>query len=110
MKAPSHIEETLSLHIQAAKLPAPAREFAFEPGRRFRFDFAYPDRKIAIECEGGIYSRGRHVRPAGFEKDAEKYNLAALRGWLVLRFTAGMIRSGEALQMIEAALRQERAA
>ena len=80
------------------------REVRFHPPRRWRFDFAIPDLKIAIECEGGIYSNGRHVRGKGFENDCEKYNQAVLDGWRVLRFTGRMVKSGEALQTIERAV------
>lgn len=55
--------------------------------RRWRFDFAHLGRWIAIEIEGGVYSRGRHVRPKGFLGDIEKYNRAAVLGWRVLRMT-----------------------
>ena len=80
------------------------RELRFHPPRRWRFDFAIPDLKIAIECEGGTWTNGRHTRGAGFERDCEKYNQAAIDGWRVLRFTGRMIRSGEALQVIERAV------
>ena len=59
---------------------------------------------LAVECEGGTYSKGRHVRGEGFAKDCEKYNVAALLGWRVLRFTGSMIYSGEAVTQIEEAL------
>ena len=96
----SELEETLLLFIKSEGLPIPEREVRFHDTRRWRFDFAYPNMKIGIECEGGIYSGGRHVRGKGFENDCEKYNYAALMGWTVLRFTRGMIESGEAIEMI----------
>jgi hypothetical protein len=40
---------------------------------------------VALEVEGGVFSRGRHVRPAGFIADCEKYNAAAIAGWRVVR-------------------------
>jgi len=104
-KAPSRLEATLSLHLRSAGLN-PETEYRFAPPRRWKFDFAFPAQKVAIECEGGIYSGGRHVRGAGFEKDCEKYNAASLDGWRLLRFTAQMINSGEALAQIEQALNE----
>jgi len=104
--APSKLEATLALHMKAAGLN-PESEFRFHPPRRWRFDFAFVDQKIAIEAEGGTYSGGRHTRGKGFEKDCEKYNAASLDGWRLLRFTSAMIESGQALQVIEAALMQE---
>lgn len=46
-----------------------------------------------MEIEGGVWSRGRHVRGSGFEKDCEKHNEAAALGWSVFRFTGGMLES-----------------
>lgn len=62
--------------------------------RRWRFDFACVDLQIAIEVEGGAYTRGRHTRGSGFIADMEKYNRAAIDGWLLLRFTPQQIKSG----------------
>ncbi len=70
--------------------PEPEREYRFCE-RRWRFDFAWPDAKVAVECEGGVWSRGRHVRGAGFEADCAKYNRAAADGWRVFRLTRGML-------------------
>ncbi len=69
----------------------PEREFRFHPERKWRFDFAWPDHKVAVEVEGGQFSVGRHQRLSGFEADCDKYNSAALLGWAVLRFTSRMI-------------------
>lgn len=68
-----------------------AAEHRFAPPRRWRFDFAWPSVSVAVECEGGVWSRGRHVRGAGFEADCEKYNAATARGWSVFRVTAKML-------------------
>lgn len=100
----SELEETLALLIRAEGLPEPQREYRFHPTRRWRFDFAYPERKIAIECEGGTWAGGRHTRGSGFAKDCEKYNTAAAMDWKVLRFTKAMIDNGEAIEMIKAML------
>ena len=62
-------------------------EVRFDSSRRWRFDYASEARRIAIEIEGGVYSRGRHTRPTGFLNDIEKYNSATLQGWRVLRCT-----------------------
>lgn len=100
----STIEETLALHIRTAKLPEPVREHRFHDTRKWRFDFAWIDRKVAAECEGAIYTNGRHTRGAGFEADCEKYNAATLDGWRVLKFTPRMVSSGAALQALERVL------
>jgi very-short-patch-repair endonuclease len=76
------------------------REFKFAPDRRFRSDFAWPEERILLEIEGGVFVRGRHVRPAGYERDCLKYSLAASLGYLVLRFTPNHIESGEAIEIL----------
>ena len=101
----SDLEKTLLFHIKAAGLPEPEQEYHFHPTRKWRFDFAYPDKMIGIEVEGGVWTQGRHTRGGGFTGDCEKYNEAALLGWVVLRFPNTMIQSGEALKTIEQALR-----
>ena len=62
-----------------------AREYRFAPPRRWRFDYAFPQHKVAVEVEGGVWIRGRHTRGAGFVKDLEKYSEAAILGWAVIR-------------------------
>jgi len=93
------------LNIYAPDL-APLREYRFAPPRRFRFDFAWPVQRVAVELEGGIWSRGRHVRGKGYETDCEKYNLAAKRGWRVFRFTRGMLERDpeQCIEMVRQAL------
>lgn len=56
-------------------------EYKFHSGRRWRFDYACPVKKIAVEQEGGIWIIGRHNRGKGFINDMEKYNAATVMGW-----------------------------
>lgn len=98
-------EEMLALHIRAEKLPAPEREFRFHSERMWRFDFAWPaPRKLAVEVEGGVWTKGRHTRGSGYVKDLAKYNAAALAGWRVLRFATEQVRDGTAINAIKEAL------
>lgn len=97
-------EERLALHIRATRLPDPEREYRFDDKRRWRFDFAWPDRKIAVEVEGGTWGGGRHTTGAGFKADCEKYAAAQLAGWIVLRVTTDHVVSGEAIGWITQAL------
>lgn len=75
------------LLLKENKLPLPVKEYKFCKERRWKFDYCWIKPKIAIECEGGVWSGGRHNRGSGFIKDMEKYNKAALLGWKVLRYT-----------------------
>lgn len=103
-KPVSALEEALLLQIKVAQLPKPVREFRFCEARRWRADFAWPEQKVLVEVEGGIYSQGRHTRAAGYTADAEKYNEAQLLGFVVLRFTSPMVVSGLALATLTRAL------
>lgn len=94
-------ENILLLQIADAELISPVREYRFHHKRRWRFDFAYPDHKIAIEVEGGVYSRGRHTRGAGFTADCEKYNAATELGWKVYRYTTQQVMEGKAIEQIK---------
>lgn len=62
------------------------KEFKFFEGRQWKFDFALPEAKVAIEIEGGIFSGGRHTRSVGYLKDLEKYNTATKLGWRIFRY------------------------
>jgi len=73
-------------------------EHYFSLERRFCFDFALPSRRIAIEIEGGVWSYGCHTREMGYVWDMRKYNLAALEGWRVLRFTPEQTLNGKMIE------------
>lgn len=61
-------------------------EYKFHPTRKWRFDFALPSKKVAIEIDGGVFTAGRHSGGIGQIKDMEKMNAAASLGWRVLHF------------------------
>lgn len=132
--------ETLLYQVRLTSLPAPELEYRFAepvPGQRrrqWRFDLAWPLRKLAVEIEGGTFGRsvechrcgvkvvrrlksgklmqvregGAHNTGKGMREDMEKYNAAAHAGWAVLRYTPEMVRSGEALSGIERQLTGEK--
>lgn len=74
------------------KGPELTTEYRFHAKRRWTFDFAFPEKKIAMEVEGGTFSRGRHVRGVGYANDCIKYNAATVLGWQVYRFTSDMLK------------------
>jgi very-short-patch-repair endonuclease len=95
-----NLGDILHFHLKAFKINGFEREYRFHPIRKWRFDFADPEMKIAVECEGGVYSGGRHTRGKGFENDCEKYNAATVMGWRVLRFSRRFIENGQAINDI----------
>lgn len=80
------------------------RELEFHPDRKWRFDFACRDLKLAVEVEGGTWSGGRHIRGAGFREDCIKYAEAALLGWMVLRGDSSMVKDGSLADYVKAAI------
>lgn len=100
----SALEENFAFQCKALKLPVPQREFKFHPERRWRTDFAWPDRKVLLEVEGGLFVNGRHSRGKGMEADMEKYNAAAAMGYFVFRFSERAVNNGEAVKFIESVL------
>jgi len=75
-----------SWQCAAVGIPAPEAEYRFHPVRKWLIDYAWPNVNLAVEIEGGIWSKGRHIRPAGFLRDMEKYNSLTSAGWTLLRF------------------------
>lgn len=86
----------------------PEMQHRFEKSRRWRFDFAWPAARVAVEIEGGTFGPGksRHTSGEGHRKDCEKYNRAAALGWCVLRYTSKDLdrRPVDVINEIKAAL------
>ena len=90
----SQLEEKANLILLAENLASGLeREHRFHPTRKWRFDFAWPEFLVALEIEGGLWSKGRHVNPQGFISDCEKYNEASSLGWAVIRCPPTFISS-----------------
>lgn len=99
-------EDLLVQQLQSAGLSGWTREHRFHPVRKWRFDLAHIELKIAVEVEGFAPGgrAGRHQRVAGFTADAEKYAEAAIAGWRLIRVTTRQVREGKALGWIERAI------
>lgn len=90
--------------LEEKNLPLPITEYKFHPARKWRFDYAFPEFKVALELEGGVWIQGRHTRPTGYKKDMEKYSEAALLGWKVLRIEPNEILKHKTFEMLKRAL------
>ena len=117
----SKIEDLLAFHLDAIGLE-PVREYRFaaltvgsgagvrkrlsDAGLKdWRFDYAFPAHKLAVEVEGGGWTGGRHTRGKGFADDLWKYHKAMDMGWVVYRCDGAMVRSGAAVALIEKLLK-----
>lgn len=112
----SKLEEDLFDEFKVQGIPLPLRQYRFHPFRQWPFDFAWPDRKIAVEIHGGIFMRagtGGHNRGDYMEKTFEKINEATRLGWRVFTFGPKACNktrsqsSSEALNFIHAILIQD---
>ena len=80
--------------LQEAGVTDYVAEYRFDVTRRWRFDFAWPALKLAVEIDGGqwAFSGGRHNSDA----DRNKCNTALTQGWRVLRFSGTQVTDGPA--------------
>ena len=81
-------------------LQAPVAEFVFAPPRKWRFDWAFESEMVALEIEGGVWTRGRHTRGKGFLGDMAKYNAAACLGWRIIRTTPTDFANGSVFDLL----------
>lgn len=94
-------EEYFEKQLIDAKLFGYTREYVFAKPRRFRFDFCWVEHKFAVEVDGNVYGNSRHTSGAGFSKDCEKFALAAIDGYRVIRVTTGQVNKGEAIDWVK---------
>lgn len=90
------------------KVPFPfVAEYRFHAVRKWRFDWAWVECKLAVEIDGvtsgktkdenGDYiSVGRHQTIDGLTKQYEKTNSGAECGWIILHFTPKMVAANPA--------------
>lgn len=111
-------------------MPKPEEQYKFSKTRRWRFDFAWPEKMLAVEIEGKVWgqyvychrcgakvqkksaggkwsyvrdSGGRHTSASGYLGDMEKYNNAALLGWRLIRIPANDMHNKESVSIIKEA-------
>ena len=103
----SDAEDLLAFQIKAAGLPEPVRQYHYAPPRKLRADFAWPDVRLLVEVQGGLFSRrkGAHGSIGGVLADIDRLNEATLAGFRLLRASTDMVKDGRALALIERALK-----
>lgn len=77
-----------ALRLFGPDLPEPMREAKLAPGRRYRWDFAWPGHQLAVEVQGGVFlppGKSGHAG-AGAQRDHRKANLACILGYRTLFF------------------------
>lgn len=92
--AQSPPETRLRLLIHRSPLPVPVAQLEIRHDRRFvaQVDFAFPDRKLAVEYDGAW-----HGKPSQLSRDRARMNRLLAAGWRVLFVTAADLRAPDAL-------------
>ena len=90
--------------FSAHDLPVPKVEHKFHMSRKWRFDFAWLQQKLALEIQGGLWTGGRHVRGAALLAEHEKLNNACILGWRVMFGTPESLDKGDIFPLIRKAL------
>lgn len=91
---PVKVELTAEAAFEQAWLANPlpgftmVREYRFDEVRKWRFDAAWPEQRVAVELNGWGQGGhvGRHHTFLGARGDCEKMTAAAVKGWRVLHF------------------------
>lgn len=98
----SRIQKDFALYTVMFKLPKPEMEYRFDPSRKWRFDFAWPDKKVAVEVDGET----SHARYYRVTLDALKRNAAVNQGWQVYTITGEMMTKdpGSILEILKVKL------
>ncbi len=126
-RAPSYNPKVVIAFFAEHGIPEPEFEYRFHPDRKWRFDLSWPkyDREIrdgngavvaiqtlnnaagglALEVQGGIFSRGRHTQGAALIKEWEKLNRAAELGWRVIYCQPTELCMDATAQMIKRCLK-----
>jgi len=98
------LEDEFAYILEMSHIPY-ERQYRAIPNRRFRYDFFIPP-DVLVEIQGGIYQYNpSHTSASGIRRDCEKVNLAGVNGYKILLFTSDMVRSGEALEIVESVRR-----
>jgi len=103
MSQQSHLEDLFARQLDEAGI-AYERQTKAIPHRRFAFDFYIREANLLIEIQGGTWNGGRHVTGVGFRKDCEKFNLATILGFRILKADNTQTKSGELLEWTKKAI------
>lgn len=101
----SHLERLFRRQLEGQGIGGFQQEVEFHPERKWRWDFAWPDRMIAVEIQGGtekhyLGDQSHHSTPQGYRNDLEKQREGQRLGWQVFAFTGLEVRNLSALRFL----------
>jgi hypothetical protein len=98
--------EIVKAFFKSQGLPEPVFEHSYIPNRRFRLDVAFPEHKVGIEVQGGLFLKAAHSTGTGIKRDMEKRNLGILNGWRVLECEPKDLCMVETVNMVKELLKK----
>lgn len=115
MSEPPALPPLFAAMLRQARLPLPVAEHRFDTRpadktarpkipRGWRWDFCWPEAKLALECQGGVWSGGKHGRGSGVVKDMDKTSEGAAQGWRVIQVTPDALCTATTIDRIRRAL------
>lgn len=93
--------------IAEAGLPEPEEELTgIVPGRKFRFDLGWRDKRVLVELNGGVWAKGAsgHSSGTGIQRDYEKAALCQLQGFRVFSVSSAMVKDGTLIKWLRLCL------
>lgn len=96
--------DIVTAYFREMEIPKPIYEHRFHPVRKWRFDLAWPEQRVALEVQGGLFVGGRHNRGAALIKEYEKLSTAASMGWRMLYCQPCDLLMNENIELIKRAL------
>jgi very-short-patch-repair endonuclease len=86
--------------------PEPLAEQRLIEGRRYSCDLVWPEQRLVVEVQGGVWlRRGGHSGGKAQIDDMEKLNLLQLAGYRVLQVTPQQVTSGVLSALLSRAFR-----
>lgn len=94
--------------LESVGLPRPIKEVVMIKGRRYRVDYAWPDIRLGVEIQGGVFTRGAHGSVYGILQGYKKANDAAANGWSLMYFLPSEMLKTDTLTSIKKAYEWKR--
>ena len=92
----SYLEQAFDVWLHHEAMPTWEREYKFSPRRRWRLDFAWPERKVGVEIDGLVWGRpGGHQTVKGIIAASEKHEALMVAGWQILRVPGPWVAEGQ---------------